>query len=182
MKLNKPLIITILMFTMLFTSYVAIASEYGSKEDPLVSLSYIKDVLMPSTLDDVSKIVEDNTKKYIEKLDDKLDNLDKDFDFVKDDPEFVNKVANLIEGQNNTSQVVDVKNGDVLTFNAGSEIILRSGTASANDNILNLTTGANISSGQSIAINNLHLIAENDISLTITQDAKIIVYGGYTVS
>ena len=37
----------LLLVVLMTTCYLAIAAEYGSQDDPLVTLSYINDVLAP---------------------------------------------------------------------------------------------------------------------------------------
>ena len=40
-----------LLVVLAVSGYFAIAAEYGSKEDPLVTLSYINEVLSPQTME-----------------------------------------------------------------------------------------------------------------------------------
>ena len=49
-------VISVLMATLLFGGYMAIAAELGGKDDPLVTLSYIQE-LMPELQNSISAAV-----------------------------------------------------------------------------------------------------------------------------
>lgn len=181
MKQTKPMIITALMITLLLSSYVAFASEYGSKDDPLVSLSYIKEILLPQTLSSVDELVIERTEEYINQLDEKMVDFESEFNAVASNTEFVQKVAENITNNQNAVTLVTVASGQTLRFNSGTEILLRTGTANfANANgVVNITQGS--SDQTAVTANNMYVAVEDLQSLTATSDCTIMVFGVYTL-
>ena len=49
-------LIAVLLVVLTATGYFAIGAEYGSQDDPLVTLSYINDVLSPNTMKNIDSI------------------------------------------------------------------------------------------------------------------------------
>ena len=64
---------SILLIALLASGYMAVAAEYGSKEDPLVTLSYITDVLEPEALKRVDEAIADKTATLNAELDGKIE-------------------------------------------------------------------------------------------------------------
>ena len=50
----KSVTAVLLLVTLVVAGFIALAAEYGASEDPLVSLSYINDVLAPQISEKVS--------------------------------------------------------------------------------------------------------------------------------
>ena len=48
---------SVLLVLLLISGYMAIAAEYGAESDPLVSASYITDVLAPETIKQVNATI-----------------------------------------------------------------------------------------------------------------------------
>ena len=182
MKKNrfKPVIITALMLVLLFTSYVAVANEYGSKDDPLVSLSYINEVLMPKALGDVGEVVEDKTKDYLDILDDKIRDFSDEFDVASKDPAFIDKVANKLSNQS-ISKVLNLDSSNILELAMGSEIIVRSGEGTFTNGFVNVTSGQNTTDGVKAMHNNLYLTAEEGQTFTANSKTTVLVFGTYEI-
>ena len=53
-----------LVAVMMMAGLGAIAAEYGSQSDPLVTLSYIEQVLLPNAKEDVDDMVKDALEDY----------------------------------------------------------------------------------------------------------------------
>lgn len=182
MKKSKPIIITNLMLILLLSSYVAIAAEYGSKEDPLVSLSYIQEVLMPQTLENVDTIVSQRTEEYIKDLDSKMLEFQDEFDMVVSNDQFVDKVATKISESANTAQLVTMSSGQVFELALGTEILVREGVLALNSNgFINTTAGTAVNSSDSTIVNNLYLTVENSQTVTASAQSKVIIIGAYTI-
>ncbi|MFI3226444.1 MAG: hypothetical protein R3Y09_03430 [Clostridia bacterium] len=178
MKQSKTLIITILMITLLLSSYVAFAAEYGSLDDPLVSLSYIKEILLPQTNDTIDEIVEERTAEYMAQLDEKMEEFSSEFNTVANNSEFIQNVADNLNAQNITS-LVTISAGQTITFNSGTEFLLRIGGASLSNasGAVNVTTGTNTETG--VVINNLYIVVEDAQTVTAASDSTILVMGSY---
>jgi hypothetical protein len=84
-------------------------------------------------------------------------------------------------------EVVNPKEGSIITFEAGTEFILRSGNAVALtgpvNGIPNVTAGKDIMNGEKIELNHLMIVPVTDGRGVVFQtDAWIMVRGGHTVS
>ncbi|MCL2576831.1 MAG: hypothetical protein FWE27_02110 [Defluviitaleaceae bacterium] len=82
--------------------------------------------------------------------------------------------------------VLNPQAGQTITFNAGTEFILRSGRAVAltgpNNGIPNVTAGADIMNGQNIEHNHLMIIPVTDgRGIVFQTEAWLMVRGGYTI-
>jgi len=82
---------------------------------------------------------------------------------------------------------VFVPAGQILLAGEGTEIILRSGNATAHvpgaDGIVNVTTGQDMGAGATIARNNLLIVPRDDgRGILAATDAWFIVKGSYTIN
>lgn len=182
MKQTKTLIITVLMITLLLSSYVAFATEYGSKDDPLVSLSYIKEILLPQALESIDDIVEEKTNAYVSQLDSKFENFGSEFETVAENQDFIDKVAQSVINSQNLATLVTLSSGQSISFNSGTEFLLRTGSASlaSSTGTVNATTG--IVSQTSIIANNLYIAVEDYQTLSASEATTIMVFGSYTLN
>lgn len=103
-------IVTTGMFLMVFlmaAGYFAIAAEYGSQTDPLVSLSYITDVLSPETLSafeekanaralEIENGINTRIEQYSADLNQKLEEFETQYANSIMSDEFINKVAAVL--------------------------------------------------------------------------------------
>jgi hypothetical protein len=84
-------------------------------------------------------------------------------------------------------KVVQVGGGSKLLGAEGTEVILRSGSATAvdnatNDGIADLTDGSNLNGGTAITKNHLMLIPREDgRGIACSTDCYVMVKGGYTI-
>lgn len=146
----------LLILSLMITGYFAIAAEYGSQDDPLVSLSYITDVLSPDTIkkledtvsEKVSSIQSDldtRINDYENSLDEKLAGFEKRYSDAALDDEFMEQVAALVAKKLSESgkdgagaydtpsagaswQVVKVESGKTVMLPLGCEAVLRIGS------------------------------------------------------
>lgn len=132
-------------------------SEPGTAEDPLISLSYLE-----------------------EKLDEIKDYIDSKIKETSTSPGTGTSIdAGLV--------VVELFNGQLLIGEAGSEIILRSGSATAVTSPLgglsDVTSGVDIGEGKSIPPNHLLIIPRSDgRGIFVTKNSTfVMVRGGYTI-
>lgn len=186
----------LLVFT-LCIGYVAVASELGSREDPVVSLSYINDVLQPKIMTDTDKIFNEKLqgftneidKKIIElssKLSNKASELQNQILSNKDNSDFIKKVAeqvNLVGSSSNPDNAyisVKVTKGSSLITTLGTEMVLTSGEASINGNgLINLTIGED---AKTILKNNLYLSNSTGAGIKANSDITVLVRGEYKLS
>lgn len=197
-------ICSILLVALLSVGYMAIAAEYGSKEDPLVTLSYITDVLSPDTLSKVDQAVAqkadaleaqltEKMKDFSTEIDAKISAFQKDYATQVTSDALVEKVASLVLEKMGVSEtapvtasewkVVTLKKGQKITGDVGVELLLRIGSASCyatgSPGLINLTSGTVLSSGQALSQNNLYIVTVSGRGLTATNDATLLIKGNY---
>lgn len=180
MKKKTPIIITTLLATLLLSSYFAIAAEYGSKDDPLVSLSYIEEIILPKTTEMIDEVIEEKTQGYTDNIYQILEDIGADYNALANNEEFIQKVADSVEVS--TSNVVSVEAGQVITLKAGGEILLRSGNVSTSSSaFLNVTSGSDVATNTALTANNLYMATDNDQTLTVVTSGTVIVIGTYII-
>lgn len=135
----------------------ASTKDPGSKEDPIVTLSYLE-----------LKI--DQLKDYIDQK-----------SFSSNNPQPTNPVAN------STYEVVELKRGQRLLAGAGTEVIIRSGEATAITSSLgglsDVTGAKDIQQDEKIPANHLLIIPRDDgRGVRALADSFLLVRGGYKIN
>ena len=94
----------------MITGLGAIAAEYGSQSDPLVTLSYIEQVLLPKAKEDVDEQVQEALEDYEDDLSDQTKSIEKYIDkklrsFASGDVDeaLVEEIAKVIAEQMDTT-------------------------------------------------------------------------------
>lgn len=164
---------------------------YDSQNDPLVSLSYINDVVIAEydkKLDDIEKKISDLTKEN-EELKNKNNSLQILLSAADEQiSELQTKLSEISDTAASGYEIVCLKKGQKLLATEPCEIILRSGTAivvSITSNGVNdLTSGVELANAESAPIFHSLLIPRgNDgrgIQVTSTE-AYIMVRGGHEI-
>jgi hypothetical protein len=162
----------VMMLCMLATGYAAIAAEYGSAEDPLITQSYIDEVLTPKT------------QRQIE-----VQNaLDARFLTLASDEDFMRKVAAQVGSATDVSgwQAVTVSSGETLKLSAGSQVVVRSGSAkcisSGGAGLTDLSAGAKLPGGDALAASSLYYATTEGSGFRASTEVKALVVGSYTIS
>ncbi len=206
--MNRKFIIStgaFLLVGMLVTGYVAIATNgYGTEEDPLVTVSYINNVLKEQAVTEAGKIADNLSTEYSSELESQMTNFANELDSkiaqfetsitkLANDPEFIDKVADAVVERGGTIseaplswQVITLTNGQTLKAEVGTEVLLRIGTADcyapSGTGIINLSSGSELKGGSELDKNNLYIITIKDKGITATSEATILVNGNYTLS
>ena len=163
----------LLALTLLLGTGAAIAAG-GDKKDPLVTLSYLEDTVIPEIL---SKVTTD-TK-----------NLNKDLkaDLAAQIDIYESDMETLLESGSSTGSdtyvLVTLSAGQTMALDVGCELMLRVGTATVNaatsPALIDIATGGSINSGTSLVKNHLYMATIPDRTLTPTADpVKLLVRGG----
>ncbi len=170
-----------------------IAAEYGSQSDPLITLSYIEEVLLPDTKEEVDEQIQEALKDYEDLLGDQTKDVEKYIDkklrsFAAGDVDdaLIAEIATAIVQQMDASvpanapwAVVDVPAGYTVACEAGVQVILRSGQASCDGALVDLSDGETLTSGNLTAN---HLYTADAQSRTLTsQGCTLLIAGSYTV-
>jgi len=201
----------VLMVALVVALWTAIAADLGSQNDPLITVGYINE-LMPSLMRgldervaektaELNRILEAQYREAAAELERQIAEFERRYaDSITGD-DFVAAVsARVFEmmgggtiggtGGEYRAQRVEVPNGRTLIGTIGTEIILRSGTATvvgSDPGLLNLTTGSMQNQGASLSMNNLYMVTvENDgvnrpRGFRATSNVVAIVIGTYVI-
>ena len=169
-KKRKCIIAVSVLLLVVFVAGISIAvatSSLGSQSDPLVTVSYLNQTVKSDIENQVDSAIAAAEAELSTKLDAQLDSLD--------------------DGAN-AFELVVLSNGQTLTCSAGTELMLRIGTASStgadSPRLIDTTDGTSISSsGTSLTTNHLYMvtIAGNGVKAT-ADTTKLLVRGTYTIS
>ena len=143
-------------------------------EDPLVSLSYLTDVFRPQVSSDIERAGQDLTQEF----DARIAEIETRFQ--------ASQGGSASPGPADAFTVVTLRNGQSLTCSVGVEIMLRIGTANGFGTapaLVNYTTGATLSSGSALVINNMYLVTIEGNGISATADTvRVLVRGSYTIT
>ena len=194
-----------LLALMMMAGFMAIAAEYGSQEDPLVSLSYINNVLAPETLKKIDlaifdKLVQANGElnaivgNYTAQIESRI----AAYEQQQSDPssavsaELVDAIADAVIAKMGAVptqekwEVVKIPKGKTMTFSVGGQVLLRIGSAvcvaPSSPGLINLTAGGELTDGKDLAKNSLYMITVDGRGLKASkEDATVVAIGKYTI-
>ena len=164
-KLKKSAIIFVMIITIL-TFGVSADEAYSSKNDPLVSLSYVNDVLGPQIM---SQVIEKIESQYV-------------------------KISDITDMMSGELTLVTLSKGDTLMSKGVCEIVLLSGnattliTASSNieagQGLVDVTDGTVVTNGSLIKANHKIIIPKADgRGIIVTGDSvSLLVRGAYSIA
>lgn len=172
-----------------------IAAEYGSQSDPLVTLSYIEQVLLPQAKKDVDQQVEDSMEDFEDLLNAKNKDVQKYIDkklrsFASGDVDeaLVEEIAALILEEGETSSVsnapwavITVPAGATVICEPGVQAVLRSGQASSTALLVDLSNGEDLTAGKALALNHMYVTDASGEGFFTAQGCTVLISGGYTV-
>ena len=154
---KKPIIAVITVIVLLITAFtIAMANTPAGENDPLISKSYIDNVVMPQIY------------AYIDGAIAKISNI----------------TPGTTKSQTESFEVVSVKAGEKIIADAGCEMILRQGKASiiatAKGGLANVTDGADLANGVSMPSNCLLIVPVSDgRGLSAETDLLVMIKGTY---
>lgn len=157
MKFVKPKIIIPIVAVFLIAATAAVIASPGSGEDPLITLSYINEKVIPEIKDYIDE-------KFASNEPDDKPNDAASSDFV----------------------LVNVKAGNQIIGAEGTQFVLRMGkgtiVATENGGVADLTAGADLPHGTPIPANHNLLSPKNDSrGLYMETDGIVLIKGTYTV-
>lgn len=130
----------------------AAAGTQGSQSNPLVTLEYLNEKAIPEILRQVDEKVEDRTRELQKTLE---------------------------ESQNASFRSLEVDKGKNLALSAGAQLILRSGAASCDDGLIDLTTGEAV--WGELSRNHLYIATGDKLQVTFSEKGAAMVLGTCTV-
>lgn len=129
------------------------AGTQGSQSNPLVTLDYLNEVVLPQLMKDVEKQVKER------------------FDELKKEQKTPGTAFETIE----------LEQGKTLHPEAGSQFLIRSGTLKSTDAFVDLTTGETWVNEGSLAVNHLYIATGDKQTAAAETGAVLLLQGGYTV-
>lgn len=157
---KKTLTIIILVVALAMVAGVTVyaVANYGSQDDPLVTSSYLQDVVQPRMED-----------AYRSTLDGEVRDMEDQF-------------ADQVAAAGGSYVLVTLENGQTLTGRAGTEILMRTGTAAVMQSAaIDLTTGQTTAVGEKLTENHLYLVQTDDSGIQATADTTVMVRGSYSI-
>lgn len=143
-------------------SITALATQ-GSKEDPLVTLSYLNQVVTPQLESKVAQAVEQNAAALQEKLEAAI-------------ADYETRVDETLASAGASNRFVSktLQKDERLTVGAGHEILLLSGSAKALGELVDTTAGKAISAGSGLTAGHLYVTAAADSGMTASGDVSLM--------
>ena len=194
-----------IVLALLFAGVLAIAADIGTKDDPLITESYITQELLPGMNKRIDEAIgakikdfENNlTTKYdvlAKELDSKAADLMKNFSGNTQDEAFINAVAqSVIDKTGNTGsdtpgdtmKKVIISAGKTLKLNLGSEIMIRLGSAvcvsSGTPGLIDLSSAGELANGAALEKNHLYMATVDGRGVKASAEATVFVRGTYTL-
>lgn len=175
-KKKKALIAAGVMLAVAFIVGVTVAATgvYGTQSDPLVTKSYI-DSVQTGINSSLAQSVSDASADAQARIDSKISS-------------YTSSMQAKIDAANanaaDTFVYVQLTSGQTVTVSAGSELMLRSGTAAAGPagSLTDTTEGAAAAASQALAQNHMYLAGSDGTTVTASSDASFMIRGTYSVN
>lgn len=168
MKQNRWLvrILVVLLLSGLLSLTVTAAAGVGTDDDPLVTLSYLKETFMDDIMKKVDEKIAVRNKQITQQLG-----------------------GQVSSGENvaSTFTVVTLSNGQVLTGDIGCEVLLRVGTAvcvsPSSPGLIDQSSASVLNNNGALVQNHLYMMTIEGRGVKATAGTtKLMVRGGYTIS
>ena len=157
-KKTLTTIILIVALAMVAAVTVYAVANYGTKEDPLVTSSYLQDVVQPRMED-----------AYRSTLDGEVREMEDQF-------------ADQVAAAGGSYVLVTLASGQTLTGRAGTELLMRTGTAAVTQSAaVDLTSGSTAAVGTKLTENHLYLLQTDGAGVRASADTTVMVRGSYSV-
>jgi len=171
MKRKRIIIIALIVLLMVGVgvgTWAVAAANYGTSTDPLVTLSYLNNKLTPDIL-----------AQFQKQLDSKVADLNTSFQ--KQVQDLQDKLSKTSTGSAVFVQV-SMQSGQSITCSAGTEILLRSGTAQAWSDMSDLTGGGVLKLGDGLKQNYMYIVPFDGGGLGATSATTLLIRGSYKLS
>lgn len=172
MKYNWKKIGITAFFVLLLVGAVSVSAAQGDENDPLVTLSYLKNVFTSSVLTETQKQTDTAVAEYEQKADALVQ-------------EYQDQIQSSGGEDTGTFAVVSLSSGQTLCGDVGCEIMLRVGSAvcvsPSSPGLIDSTSGGTLDNGAALVKNHLYLFTISDRSVKASNSVKVLVRGSYTV-
>ena len=147
----------------------------GEQTDPLITLGYLTQVVTPELMAKVDEQVAANEQALLDKVDAAIEG-------------YASEMEQALGGSVGGSAAyvaVTLTAENLFCPEAGSEVLLRSGTAKVAAGtapvLLNATSGAAVSIGGALQANHLYVVPLEGAVISASTDCTLLVRGNYTV-
>lgn len=157
MKKKLQFLAVFVVVALVFTAVGAYAaSNYGTRNDPLITMSYLTKTLQPAMESEFNNTVTSAMTQLEQQFESELTG------------EF---------------KTVSLESGKTMNCNAGCELLFRSGSASVvgSSGMVDVTAGSVTSSGKGMTTNHLYLSPANGSGFKASNSVTVLVRGTYTI-
>lgn len=185
MKKKKKIMIALCVLAgVLFVAGVTVlaTTNYGTQNDPLITLSYINQTVKPALKNELETSVEKAKTELAESLNQQIANFTRMID-----AKIASSEGGALPSGETKFEIVTLKYRQVIKCAAGTEIMLRSGSATAyggaSPRLVDTTGGAEITNaGAAIKKDHMYMITIADNGLRASSDSvTLLIRGEYTV-
>lgn len=159
-KIRRAAALSVLTVVLAVGGVSAIAAQ-GSQEDPLVTLSYLNQVVTPQLESKVESAVKENAQTLSKELNDAISDYEQ-------------RVSETLAGAGASNRFVSrtLSQGESLTPGAGREVLILSGNAVAAGTLSDTTAGKSVNDGSSLESGHLYV--------TLSEDSGVSAKGNVT--
>lgn len=153
----------------------SVSATGGDQADPLITLSYLTQVIKPELLSKVDEQVAANEQALVSKVDAAISDYSKKME----------EALGGTNGEEAVYTVIELSKDELLCPVTGGEILLRAGSASVLAGSVpvlhDATTGAAVGIGGTLQLNHLYVIPLEGAVISATTDCTLLVRGEYVV-
>ncbi|MBE6991929.1 MAG: hypothetical protein E7430_05050 [Ruminococcaceae bacterium] len=146
----------------------------GDSSDPLVSLSYINETVIPALTARLEGMVGDAKSELSDSFDNTLNEFKQSLN--------AETVTNALDDIGNRSEYksVELTDGQSVTLHTGCEVLFVSGEGLTSGTLSDTTAGVSIENGR-LEANHLYLCTDS-VSIIADGEAELLVKGNYEVN
>ena len=172
--------VTGVLAALLLLGGAALADGAGTQSDPLVTVSYLNQTVIPAILTQI----DGKAETYRQQLVDELEQTVQDYS-ERMEAALAGQTGQSAGGSS-TYAVVTLTKGQVMKLDVGCEVMLRIGTAQcltpSSPGLIDVTTGQAVNNGADLTVNHLCMATISGRSVKATANTvKVLARGGYTV-
>ena len=155
----------------------SVSATSGEQTDPLITLSYLTQVVKPELLAKVDEQVAANEQALLDKVDTAIDDYSKKME----------EALGGTTGDGAVYTVIELSKDELLYPVTGGEILLRSGSASVLSAstpapvLHDATSGAAVGIGGALQLNHLYVVPLEGTVIAAVTDCALLVRGEYVV-